>query len=81
METWWVVLALLVLVAFGVLYLVRRRSRGMEHGDATTATADRDFVGERETSRIADMSAEDQAWQAASLKKDRANQDRTPPAS
>ncbi len=81
MEAWWIVLAILVLVAIGVIYLVRRRPSGMERGGATSSTGDRDYVGERETSRIGDMSAEDQAWQAASLEKDRANQERKPPVS
>jgi hypothetical protein len=42
-------------------------------------TADRDFVAERETSRMGNLSAEDQAWQAASLEKDRATRDQKPP--
>jgi hypothetical protein len=45
-----------------------------------TSTTERDFVEERETSRLGNMSKEDQAWQRASLDKDWANRDELPPA-
>jgi hypothetical protein len=68
MDVWWIVLV-------GVLRSVRARS-----GDAgPTQAADQDFVEERESSRLGAMSEEDRAWQAASLEKNRANRDESPP--
>jgi membrane protein implicated in regulation of membrane protease activity len=80
MDAQWIVLAMLVVAVIGVLYgvLQRRRSR-MERHDPASMTTDRVFVAERETSRLGTMSAEDQAWQSASLEKDRDNQQRKPP--
>jgi membrane protein implicated in regulation of membrane protease activity len=79
MEAWWIILAVLVLAGIGVGYLVQRRARRMERREGAAVTADRDFVAERETSRMGNLSAEDQAWQSASLEKDRANQQQNPP--
>jgi hypothetical protein len=39
-----------------------------------------DYAQDREAARLSDMSAEDQAWQAASLEKERANREQKPPA-
>ncbi len=80
MEAWWIVLAIVALALIGIVFLVQRRSRGIERLDAAPPTADRDYPGERETFRRGTLSVEDQAWQAASLEKDRANRQQTPPA-
>ena len=78
METWWIVLVVIVLVALAIGYVVRRRSSGTVRVDAASPTADRDYAAERETSRMGNLSTEDQAWQAASLEKDRANRGNPP---
>jgi hypothetical protein len=81
MDTWWIVLAVLIVAVIGVLYgVLRSRGNRMDQRDAAPATTERDFVAERETSRMGNLSAEDQAWQSASLEKDRANRERKPPA-
>jgi cbb3-type cytochrome oxidase subunit 3 len=80
MEWWWIVLAALVLAVIGIVYFVQRRARRMERRDAGPAIAKRDFVAERETSRMGNLSEEDQAWQAASQAKDRTTREQQPPA-
>jgi hypothetical protein len=75
MEGWWIVLGILVLAVIGIFYVLLHRSgRGPRPPDAEP-TANRDFVQERETARLGDMSEEDRAWQAASLEKDRTRRD------
>jgi membrane protein implicated in regulation of membrane protease activity len=82
MDAWWIVLAVVVIAVIGIASLILRRARRVEpNGGALTPTADRDYTVERETSRIGGMSAEDQAWQASSLEKDRSNPQQKPPAS
>lgn len=79
MEIWWIVLALFVLAAIVVLAVVWRNARQGSSENAPTSAPDRDFAADREASRLSGMSAEDRDWQAASLEKDRANRERTPP--
>jgi membrane protein implicated in regulation of membrane protease activity len=78
-DIWWIVLVVFILAAVAVLFAMLRGFKQPPSLDDTSSA--RDFVAERETSRIGDMSVEDQAWQAASLAKDRANRERTPPTS
>ncbi len=77
-DIWWIVLVLFILAAIAVLYAVRRSPKQQPSLEETSPA--RDLIEERETSRMGDMSTEDQAWQAASLEKDRANRERNPPA-
>lgn len=79
METWWVVLVIIVLAALSGLFIVLRNSRQEATGTTPGPVADRDFVQERETVRLGGMSEEDQAWQAASLDRERATRAETPP--
>jgi membrane protein implicated in regulation of membrane protease activity len=78
-DIWWIVLALFILATIVVLYAVLRGRK--QHPTLDDTSSARDFVAERETSRMGNLSAEDQDWQAASLEKDRASRERTPPAS
>ena len=80
MDIWWIVGILFVLAAIVVVSVVLRNSRQGASVEQQTSTTERDFVEERETSRLGNMSEEDQAWQRASLDKDRANRDEPPPA-
>jgi hypothetical protein len=85
MDAWWFLAAIVPIAVIGVLCVVLR-SRGSrqdrtEGRDAASTTTERDFVSERETSRLGNMSAEDRAWQSASLEKERVNRERNLPAS
>ena len=78
-DIWWIVLAIAVLAVITIVSVVLRNAR-RERGDhAQDPVPDRDFVQERETVRQRGMSDDDQAWQAASLEKDRATREGTPP--
>jgi membrane protein implicated in regulation of membrane protease activity len=78
-EFWWIVLVVFILAAIAVLYAVLRGRS--QHPSVEDTSSARDFVAERETSRMGNLSAEDQAWQVASQERDRANQEWKPPAS
>lgn len=78
MNIWWIVLVLFILATIAVVYPLLRRARQQPILEDTAP--DRDFGEERETSRMGNLSAEDQAWQAASQEKERANREQTPPA-
>jgi hypothetical protein len=71
MDIWWIVLILFVLATITVLTVVRRNSRKAPGPAEETPAHQRDFVEERETSRLTGMDEEDRAWQTASLEKDR----------
>ncbi len=77
MSTWLILLIVVVLVAAGLYYYRSRRN----HRDEVVGSASntRDYVQEREDSHNSRMSDEDRAWQAASLEKNRENQERHPP--
>ncbi len=78
MNIWWIVLVLFVLATIAVLYPRLRRAK--QEPIPKDTSPDRDFGEERETSRMGNLSVEDQAWQAASQEKERANREQTPPA-
>jgi membrane protein implicated in regulation of membrane protease activity len=76
-ETWYVLI--IVAAALGVFLVLRaRRSAEQTHRDnlAESGTDSRDYAQERETNRMNNMSESDQAWQAASLKRNSDNQAR-----
>lgn len=88
METqWWVVLAVLAIIVAIVVY---RRSVG--HRDRTAqdlrmsvqaqgqAQLPGDQISQREDRRLAGMTAEDLAWEQASLQRNRESQERMQPA-
>jgi hypothetical protein len=76
---WWIVLAIFVLAVIAVVSVVLRNARQGPSVNAQPPASDRDFVQEREASRLGGMSEEDRAWQAASLEKDRTTREGTPP--
>jgi biopolymer transport protein ExbB/TolQ len=78
-DFWWIVMTIIVLAVIGTVYVVMRRNSRAAQANEGAPAANRDFVGERETSRLGDMSEEDRAWQAASLEQDRANREQHPP--
>ena len=83
MTEWWYVIAVVALVAAGVVVLRGRRgAAGGRDVPQGGARAPGDFVRDREDARLAHMSEEDRAWQAASLRRDRDAQARDdgPPA-
>jgi hypothetical protein len=75
---WWYVIAILGLAAVGVRYLLSRRNRTSRSSDDHRASAptQRDYAKERADARLARMSEEDRAWEAASLQRDRATRER-----
>ena len=78
MSDWWYVIAIVGLAAVGVVYLRARRTgtgRGSNDGP-DSARARPDFTQDREASRLSGMSAEDRAWEAASLRTNRATRER-----
>jgi hypothetical protein len=79
MPDWLIVLVILVLAAIGIMYLLRRSRQRTVPADDIQATP-RDFVRDRETSRMDNLSEEDRNWQAASLERDRARTEQKPPA-
>ena len=79
MDIWWIVLVLFILATIVVVYVVLRNARQGPGVGQQPPTTERDFVEDRETSRLGNMSEEDQAWQTASLEKDRANREQKPP--
>lgn len=80
MSDWWWFILLAVIAVAAVLVVLRMRG-----GRVTPAAPNdpaRDYTGERETGRLADMSDEDRAWEAASLQRNRESEarDQDPPA-
>jgi membrane protein implicated in regulation of membrane protease activity len=81
-DLWYV---LIIVAAAVVVFLVLRARRTAERTRHTTLAGSddgsRNYAQERETDRMSHMSDSDQAWQAASLQRNRDNQARkqTPP--
>jgi hypothetical protein len=76
-EAWYV---LIIVAAALCVFLVLRARRSAEKTRrdnlVESSTDSRDYVQERETNRMSNMSESDQAWQAASLKRNSDNQAR-----
>lgn len=76
-DSWYVIV--IVVVAVLLVLFLRNRQQGSERGRADrTAAVDpaRDFRTEREDTRRTGLSAEDQAWESASLQRNQDNRDR-----
>ncbi len=58
--------------------LIARLTKGASSTVSDTAAQARDFDQERETGRTGSMSAEDQAWEAATAARNEANPPKTP---
>ena len=76
MATWWYVVVIVVLAIAAFLYV---RDRGRRAGPRAVLPTDpaapaADFVKDREAARVAHMSADDRAWEAASLERQGARQ-------
>ena len=78
MADWWWVAVLVALAVAGVLFLrSRRASAGGSRADRPDGgAAAPDFRQDREDARVARMSEEDRAWEAASLRTDRETRER-----
>jgi hypothetical protein len=83
MSNWWYVLAIVVIAAAVILFLrYRGRSRGggVPLASRTGIGPNRNYAQEREEARVGRMSEEDQAWESASLERNREEQaGREPP--
>lgn len=73
----WLVIAIMAIVTVGVVAIYSRRNGvrtpGAErpHGGPSA-----DYAGDREAARLASMSAEDWAWETATLQRAQVNRDR-----
>lgn len=74
----WLLIVLVVFAAVGILLLMRRnRATGGGPVDPhQLPPLHADYVKDREASRLANMSAEDRAWETSTLQRNRANQER-----
>ncbi len=83
MSSSWYIIALIALAAAGILLMFYRKNqtvrREVRHATATAAArdADRDYAREREVARVAHMSVDDRAWEAATLQRNRENTERS----
>ena len=76
MSDWWYVIAIVGLAAVGALYLRARRTGGGSNDGRDGARTRADFTQDREDSRLSGMSAEDRAWEDASLRTSRETRER-----
>jgi CO/xanthine dehydrogenase FAD-binding subunit len=71
----WLIIIILALAVAGILYALYQRKQSSERlvlglGQA----AGKDYQKEREDARVAHLSVDDRAWEAASLERNLANQ-------
>ncbi|HYJ13672.1 MAG TPA: hypothetical protein VEW66_08775 [Thermomicrobiales bacterium] len=83
MSNWWWYALIIALVVVGVMVFMRMR-RNQAHGQHPDLGSDdsipRDYSQEREDLRSSNLSAEDQAWETASLQRERDSRTKAPPA-
>ena len=76
----WYLVVIVVLAAAGIFLLLRSRnagaSRRQEERRAESRLGPVAHVQDREDARLANMSAEDRAWETASLQRNQANEAR-----
>ena len=74
----WYLIGLLILAAIGVLLLIRRNKQttGGLSDPHRLPPLQGDYVQNRETARLANMSAEDRAWETSALQRNQTNQER-----
>ena len=71
MVEWWYVIVIVALIVIAVFFVRNRQERERYRPDDR---ADRNYVGEREDTRLGGMSAEDRDWEQASLQRNRDRQ-------
>lgn len=78
MSSSWYIIALVGLIAVGILLMLYRRNQAGESlvRRGTESAAHRDYPMEREDARVGHMSAEDRAWETASLQRNQARIER-----
>ena len=74
-------LALVIVIVAVILYYSRYRTKQHERQNAARDSSGppRDYAEEREVDRVSRLSEEDQAWEAASLKKNQDTIDQNQP--
>jgi len=76
----WYLVVIVVLAAAGIFLLLRSRNAGassrQEERRAESRLGPAAHVQDREDARLANMSAEDRAWETASLQRNQANEAR-----
>lgn len=76
MSDWWYVIAIVVIAALAIAYLLYQRANASGGGDVDNSGPARDYTEERETNRVGGMSDEDREWEAGSQRKNREAQER-----
>lgn len=78
MTSSWYIIVLVGLAAAGILLMVYRKNQAVTRAVRLETAPDghRDYATEREVARVAHMSADDRAWEAASLQRNQARTDR-----
>ncbi|MGH2615661.1 MAG: hypothetical protein ACRDJC_10515 [Thermomicrobiales bacterium] len=78
MSSSWFIIALVALAAASAVLLLYRNNQAGKSLvlHMTESDAHRDYPKEREDARVAHMSAEDRAWEAASLQRNQARIER-----
>lgn len=79
----WVWLIVILVAAVGAMIWMRmRRSQAQSQQSSLESETGnpRDYTQEREVLRSSNLSAEDRAWEAASLQRERDSQAKVPPA-
>ncbi len=82
MSIWLLVMVILVAVVGAMIWTRMRRSQAQSQSPSlgSEVGVPRDYTQEREDLRSSKLSAEDQAWETASLQRDRDSQAKAPPA-
>jgi uncharacterized protein HemX len=71
----WLIIIVLALAAAGILYALYQRKQSSERLVLGLGqSAGKDYQKEREEARVAHLSDDDRAWEAASLERNLANQ-------
>jgi hypothetical protein len=76
-DWWWWVLVAIAVIVVAAFVVMRRRNAGAPDTSANTPTPN--YREERETGRLGGMSAEDRAWETASLERNRKREEQEPP--
>ena len=79
MSSSWYIIVIAALVSIAIWFLLSRRNQtsGSASVQQHQARPRVDYTRDREAARLANMSAEDRAWETATLQRNQENQQRT----
>jgi membrane protein implicated in regulation of membrane protease activity len=77
----WIILIVVIVVVGAMVWARMRRQQAQQRQQALGTDSDvaRDFSREREDLRSSNLSADDRAWEAASLQRERGSRQTNPP--